>query len=167
MKTFKDAEGREWSVVITLGMAERLRDIKLDLLDDDRRAEILQDPILVLKLFHELCRHQCEGHGLDYDGFSEVLTKCFEPSLAALVDELAVFFRSLGMEAQAMLLEKLTEVTRQSRELGVQKLSDGRLDALIGSVMKDASSQIDEGLTKLSGSEFGKSPERQESIHVR
>lgn len=165
MKTFKDVDGKEWTLALDLATAKRLRDQSLDLVDDDSRTRIVEDPFAVLDVAWALLKPEAEARNLDFDAFAAVLTGCFVAFMDAFVGELATFCRSLGKTTDAAILGAVLKAERKAEETATRKLAEPKVDDLIKTELAKAEATVDEEIEKFrtSGDSSTKSPGPSES----
>jgi len=155
MQTFDDADGRTWQIRLTIGRAADLRDAGFDLVDDDARAAIFDDPLRVYAIALKLLEQQAKELGLDADGLDESLTGAFPAFFEAFVEELATFCRHLGKTAQAEIHRAILTATRKAEQTAVNKLNGVDIPGLIDRELDRASRTIDLELSRLSGGTSG------------
>lgn len=125
MHTFCDAEGRAWSLKITVAALERVQaaaDVDLaGLLDAEKKfaplAELLSQPVRLARVLWALCEPEAKARGVTPEQFGEALYgDALEAAANALVDELVFFTPNPSVRRQ------LAEVIRKSRQLAEEML---------------------------------------------
>jgi len=126
MALFRDANGRQWSLTVTV---EDLRAVKdaLDihltkLVDTDPQMlfELAADPIRCVDVIWVLCRSQAERYGVDERQFGRSLSQeSFDLAGKALVRAVFDFFPKGRSEPMLRLLDK----TEQAMAMQLQKIS--------------------------------------------
>ena len=167
MQTFDDSSGRKWLIKLTIGRASTLRDAGFDLVDDNSKAAILDDPLKMYQLACLLLADQAKERDVNEDALDQVLTDCFPAYLEAFVEELATFCRNLGLTAQAKIHQAVLAATRRAQEMAASKVDEVDIPALIGRELDRAAKEIDLELVRLSGETSGEQPALQESIPDR
>ena len=99
MGVFKDNEGREWKVKVTVGAVERVKDrTGVDLghaLDDGMKllGELSANPGRRVAVLYAVCEPQIEARGLSPEEFADCFSgDCVEESWNVFLDSLADFF---------------------------------------------------------------------------
>jgi len=121
MAVFKDRDGRDWHADVTIASVRRVRDsgIGVDLLDVTDQTKnvverLLDDPVLLVAVLHEVCRPEIEQRGVTADGFGEALSdgEVIDAATTALLDSLAHFIpshRGRAMATAAVQAMRLTD----------------------------------------------------------
>jgi len=101
MRTFKDSAGREWTISMTIGSAQRVRDllkINLMLLEEGTPPLMsrLGDPFLLANIIFCLIKPQADEKGITDIAFGESLGgDAFFNAHMAFIGELSDFYQSL------------------------------------------------------------------------
>lgn len=154
MHEWTDHKGERWGVSLTLGTAKRLRDAHgVDLLNADKLAATLRDPVAVADLLWALSRDEAERRGLDVDAFYLRLVdtsgddngQSFDAATRALMRELALFFRAAGRRLLADLADQImakTEAVEAAYARQHDKLG-GAVDRLIDQAETELAQALD------------------------
>lgn len=117
MTTFKDSEGREWSLrfsVATIKSTFEKTGVDLASLAGDQLkplGELLESPLKFADVLWCICEKQAEKQGISSDEFfdslsGESIVECVEPFVEAISD----FSRAPQKQALMKLVSKLTQV---------------------------------------------------------
>lgn len=153
MKIFKDKDGREWVVSITVGSVKQVKAaLGVDLLDcgADALARLFGDVVRVVEVLYVLCAEQCRSRGVSEDAFAgSFCGESLEAAADAFALELADFFPS--PRARDALRRLIAAGKRVEEELFGQSLA--RLEELSPA---DLARDILDGKTP--GKQSGNSP---------
>lgn len=126
MRTFRDRDGREWQIDLTLGALMRIKaSTGLDMLDlqpsKAGRVDVFDrlstDPVTLADTLCAICRPQLDARSLTDSQFADALGgEAIDTALIALIEEWADFFRRRGAEAKAKLLAVTVGVMRKMTE---------------------------------------------------
>lgn len=149
MRTFRDREGREWQIDLTLGALMRIKaSTGMDMLDVDLSAadgpaefrRLATDPITLADTLCAVCRSQITARSLTDEQFADALGgEAIDTALVALVQEWADFFRRRGAEAKAKLLEMVVKVMAGTRDRINQAVSKIDTEAAAASILGNMS----------------------------
>jgi hypothetical protein len=97
MRTFRDSEGREWSVAVNIAAVRRVRDLaQLDLLataDGRLLHELAVDPMKLADVLWAIVQPQAQQRDVSPEQFGQALAgETIDRATAALIDELVDFF---------------------------------------------------------------------------
>jgi len=158
MKKFRDAEGREWRIVLNIAAARKLKDeLGVDLLDGgDSTQRLAGDPYTMANVLWLLCEKQAIEAGINDEQFGEALAgDPIDDATTALLEEVVDFFPQGRRKAMKPMLEKLKQIQSQAIAMAVSKMESPEMDALIQKAMNETESQIDALLT---GNSSGNAP---------
>ena len=126
MRTFRDTEGREWVLSLTLGSLRRIKaSAGLDMLDLgqwDKQASnpflrLSRDVVTLADTLCALCQTQMTERGISEDQFAEALGgQSIDDALIALVEEWSDFFRHARKETEALILRRALDVMNEARK---------------------------------------------------
>lgn len=127
MRSFTDAQGRQWEIAGTLATFERLKlGTGVDMLTLPSTQECLrqiQDPYTLGRVLYEVCSGQCEKRGLSPEEFAHGLTAdVLAEATDALIQETIFFCRSDLRPALTMAYEKAKARDRKAMESLTTKL---------------------------------------------
>lgn len=158
MKTFKDSQGREWTVAINVDAIKRVRSLlNVDLLEvtDGKLLErIASDEVLMVDLVYVLVKPEADAKGVTDEDFGRSMAgDAIDAAYAAFLEELTGFFRNPARRALLKkALAKLDQLEAKVLERAEKKLESGELEAM-----------VERELT-IRGSSSGSLPESSESI---
>lgn len=123
MRVFKDTEGREWTISVTVSAVKRVRDLcKLDLLDvvgpdGGALGKLSSDPVLLANVLYVLCKPKADERGITDEQFGEALAgDAIEAATAALLEDLVDFFPKPKREVLRKMLEAARRVEARQME---------------------------------------------------
>lgn len=149
MKSFKDNQGQQWNLALTLGKVRTLREkLGLDLLNPQHYLQILGSLTDRLAFVFLLVEPQANDIGIDVDEFEERLYGdgfATEAGTAFLL-ETELFFQKLGQKAMAGLAKS----SIKSMAAGQAKLDEMLTSGQFDSLLNQAQGEIDR-LMQLSG----------------
>jgi hypothetical protein len=150
MKKFKDSNGREWSVVLNLAAAKKLKDeIEVDLLDGGESMQRLaSDPYTMVNALWLLCEKQATAASITDEQFGESLAgDPIDEATTALLEEVVDFFPQGRRKAMKPMLTKLMQVQSQAIALATKKLESQEMENLIQKAMNETEAHLDALLT--------------------
>lgn len=114
MKTFRDTQGRDWTVEINVDAVKRLRSLLnlnlLSVLDDECRllADLHDDPVLLVDVLYCVCKPQADERGISDEQFGRGMSgDALLHGAHALMESLSDFFPNARQRgAFRNLLEK-------------------------------------------------------------
>ena len=128
MKSFTDAQGRAWTVVVNVSAVKRVRDLlDVDLIDvagGELLSRLADDPCLLVDVLYVLCKAEADAKGVSDEDFGKgMVGGVLDEAASALMKELLDFFpsaqraRALGkllkvMEAQDTAMEEAAKALR-------------------------------------------------------
>ncbi len=142
MKMFKDSEGQEWKIVLTLGSAMHVRDkLGIDLLqpeegDPPLLTRLGTDEILLGEVLCALLETQIEKNGITENDIRERFDG--QTTLAAQVafyDELSDFFRLRGRTDRAKACRTQQAMIGKAIELAAMKIDAMDVNKIVDGVM--------------------------------
>jgi len=153
MHTFKDANDKEWSVILDVNMTRQIRtELGVDLhkLDKDSVSSLTSDDEKLVDVLSIICQEQIKKQGLDGAGFARCLIGgALDDSCDALMDELVFISRRSRSQVVATAWEKAkaaeTKLTTKAMELMESGMIEQNTDAILqemeekfGSLLKTA-----------------------------
>ncbi len=135
MKIFKDADGAEWCVDLTVWDFKRTRDAFGDLLDPGKFWETSSDYVRLVDLLFVLCDKTAQERGLDAKAFAvKFKGDAIERARRALVDEYVDFFPEtvrVGLRDSIERVDKANAAVREaSRKHGAARYEKAIAEAL-------------------------------------
>lgn len=153
-RTYTDANGKTWTIVVNVGQIKRLRDrLKLDLLASDDGtvfARLAEDPVLLVDALYVLCETQATAAGVDDEDFGAGLRgNVIDTATQALLEEIVDFFPT----RKAAVLKKGTGRFRELQDLRAE-MAERFLDD--PALMDQVKAKIDEALRQAVSEAIGK-----------
>ena len=97
MKTFKDAAGREWQVVINTNAVKRARDTAgvnlVEIAEGNLYGRLHLDPVLVVDVAYGVCQPEAQARKFTREDFSAALVgDAIAEARTAILEDLVDFF---------------------------------------------------------------------------
>jgi hypothetical protein len=148
VRTFRDREGREWQIDLTLGALMRIKaSTGLDMLDlqapKEGRVDVFDrlstDPVTLADTLCAICRPQLDARSLTDSQFADAMGgEAIDSALIALVQEWSDFFHRRGAEAKAKLLAMAVKVMQGLNDrmnAATATLDEGKaVESILGSM---------------------------------
>lgn len=135
MRTFKDNEGREWTVRVTVDAVKRVRSLcEVDLLavvsDQGKLLDrLVDDPVLLCDVIYAVCRPEAEKREVSDEAFGRSMAgDAIDVATQSLLEELADFFPSARRTLIHRVVEKLRRYRGKAMEAALGRLDDPALD---------------------------------------
>jgi len=134
MNTFKDNQGKEWSLALDAFSIKQCRqDAGVDLVDieDGRIFDKLADPVSMVDALWVLCRKQAAAAtpAIDQEQFAARLTgDAYQAAADAIAGAIADFFPNRRRELLRALINKADKLRAAGMETVLQKINDPGLD---------------------------------------
>lgn len=128
MKTFTDANGREWCLSINVDSIEQVKTlIGFDLLAADSGGaleKLVDDPRLLCKVLHSLVKEQADAAGVTDRDFARAFSgDTVDGATDALLNEWIQFFPTRKREVMTLALAKIREIEGKAIELMTKKIA--------------------------------------------
>jgi len=162
MRTFKDGDGRDWKLELNLAIAKQLRNQGVDLFDDARLQGLASQIIETVDAIYLICKPQADERGVGDVEFAAMLTPCYDAAQTAFLEELADFFQSLGLTAQARIARAVLDAETKIQDVAGRRMTESDLQRVVAHQIETADAKLIEELARLSGDESTKSPESSE-----
>ena len=149
MRSFRDAEGREWHLTVDVNAAKRVRSLAgVDLLDiTGGLFDKLSDPITLCDVLYSICKPEADKRGVTDEEFGRgLLGDPIDSATEALLEELVDFFPSRRREFLRKLLERSRETQGRAFQILTTRLDDPRLNETIEKMLGDSSGSPPESL---------------------
>lgn len=151
MRTFKDTEGRSWSVVINTTAIKTVRTLLgvnlLSVLDDGCKllAQLYDDPVLLVDVLYCVCRDQANERGVSDEDFGRAMAgDAIEHAATALTEELADFFRNPRQRGiMRDILAKTNTLTAKLLDAAEKQLAAVDVDSLATSAIGSSGSSAE------------------------
>jgi len=148
--TWTDETGSDWDCRVTIAEANRLRSKDdIDILNPDKLAETVSDPLAVIYMLSCIHAGQIEERGITTSDFAEICTASESVANAAadaLIAALSDFFKRLRKPALAKVVEQAAAATQAAEKQALAVVSDrGRrvIDQVVAKTMQGVNAAID------------------------
>ena len=136
---FKDCEGREWSLKVTVRSIQAVRaarDLDLASFDEGTMDRLATDPVLLVDVLWLLCEKQARERGVGEEQFAEAMFgDTIERAVDAMVESIAAFFPERKSCLLRNVTAKVNAVRAKAERLALAKLDDPtvmeRMDAAL------------------------------------
>ena len=149
MKSFRDADGREWPVTVDVNAAKRVRNmVGVNLLDiTGGLFDKLSDPITLVDVLYAICKPVADERKVSDEDFGRcLLGDPIDSATEALLEELVDFFPSQRREYLRTLLERSRETQGRAYQILTTRLADPRLTESIEKMLGEPSGVPQESL---------------------
>jgi len=134
MRTFRDNQGREWTVEITVAAIKRVRGLAgVDLMEvlegsNGLIEKLVRDPVLLCDVVYAACKPQADEHGVTDEEFGRAMAgDAIDHATSALLDDLVDFCPSPRSRAN---LGRVLKATRDVMDKA-QDMVEQRIDEMI------------------------------------
>lgn len=131
MSTFKDTQGRSWTISINTEQIKRLRTrLSIDvarLFDNNAEVyrKILSDVVLLVDVLFVLCESQAEKAGINDAQFGEALAgDCFDDAIKAFEDALLFFCPKRQREILTQMRAKGDQAATEAEKIALRKVAE-------------------------------------------
>jgi hypothetical protein len=134
MEKFRDSNGKEWAIKITVGTIKMVRDeLKIDLTDMATLKELGDDVCLLVDCIYLCCKAEADESGIDDIKFGQSMAgEALDNAESAFMNELINFFparkadllRKTLKKAMEMQEEAAAVVEKRIESLSFEKLTD-------------------------------------------
>ena len=168
MRTFKDNQGREWTVEITVAAIKRVRGLAgVDLMEvlegsNGLIEKLVRDPVLLCDVIYAACKPQADERQITDEAFGASMAgDAIEHATAALLEELVDFCPSPRDRANlGRVLKATREVMDKARDV-----VERRIDELIdGGALERAVLEAVPPTVEAAGGSSGSAPASSASI---
>jgi hypothetical protein len=135
MAEFRDAQGQSWPIEITGAVVKRAMqsplavDLGEPFAGDEPLVSRLGSVIFLVDLLWVICRPLADERGLDETAFAQALGgEALAAAHAALLEALALFFRSLARPEAAEAIRRQREAAERVIAEGSRLLADPEVD---------------------------------------
>lgn len=159
MKAFKDIQGHEWQVTVSVTAIKRVKGLTgvdlLEVLDGSLIQRLIGDPVLLVDVLYAVCKPQADERSITDEQFGEAMAgDAIDTATAALLDEIVSFCPSPRDRANlGRILKAANEVMDKARDRIEAKLNSGELERA-----------AEEALRQTLGDSSGDAPASSESI---
>lgn len=157
MHKFKDREGHEWTLQMTVAQARQLKDrLSLDVFDVQSLQQLAEDPFTAANVLYVLCEKQAQAAEISDEQFGERLAgDSFEEAITALLEEFVDFFPKRQREVLKTILATLNKAKVEIVALAESKIDSPAMEAALANLRTKAEAEIDAELAKLAGAGSG------------
>lgn len=164
--TFKDCEGREWHVKVTIGAVDRILEMcrvtigeesfPLDLYDEDHFAELLKNQRVACAALCATILPQLQAANVTSEQFRDALDgDAVANGLEAFWESVVNFSQPELRATRRKILEKIKQATILQAEREEKRLTGGKIDKLIAAQMdaedRKIEGRLDRKFAELSG----------------
>lgn len=155
---WRDSQNRAWSCRLTIADAKRLKAAGVDIGNPETYKALFGDALSIIEVIAEALRPQWEKAGLTYEEFADVLIET-ESSLATAIEcfnaGLKDFFRRLGENAKATIVEKAEQAAKLSKAAQEKRANSSQVDSLIRKALEEEEKLFQSELAKEEAKLFG------------
>jgi len=121
MKTFKDNEGRTWTVAVNIATVKRVKTLLrvnlLDAIEGKLIEKLATDPILLCDVIYAVCKPEADETKISDEQFGKAMAgDAIEHATTALLEELVDFFP----EAKRLVLRKALGKFQKVESLAIE-----------------------------------------------
>lgn len=160
MAKFTDRNNKDWDCELTIGIARRSFDIS----KPEEVSQLLEDPYKRFDLLWFICQEQAKAAGIDAIAFDLLLSdeQTYIAANEALLESIESFFRRIGKESLALLMNKSREAALTLEKIASEKVTGERMNQTLTQVITKAADKIEAEIMKAGKSSLN-SPELSES----
>ena len=164
---FKDSEGREWYVKLTVGAVDRVLDLcQIDLYEEDDWGKVLKDPRVACAVLGAVLLPNLEQRNVSTEQFRDSLDGDSAFAGIAALHEAIVNFTPPALRAtRKKILDKINETIEAQAKAEEQRLNSGVIDKLIKAQMQKENDRIQKQLEGKLESLSGEQPDSSELTH--
>lgn len=148
---FTDLAGRSWPLVLTFGLAQRIRDqLDVNFLKpwEGKALTPLADPEKLVQVCWLLCEKQATSQGVSPEEFGEGFGgDQFEDAGRAIEEMLVLFTPPAKRPVAQALQERAAEVQRKATSLAIRKVHGQKVDERIAQELQAADARFDQALS--------------------
>ncbi len=134
MKTFKDNQGREWSISVDVSAIKRVKsllDVNLLEIVDGKLLELLvSDPVMLCDIIYCLVKPEADEKEVSDEDFGRAMGgDAIDHATAALLGELVGFFPKGKRQVLGKAVQKLKTFEARAVEVAEKRLDSPELEA--------------------------------------
>lgn len=143
MRSFKDNEGRQWSVDINVAAIKRVRGLTgtdlMQVIEGTLIEKLIRDPVLLCDVVYALCKPDADTRSVSDEDFGKAMAgDAIEHATSAVLEELVGFCPSPRDRANlGRVLQATKKVMDRARDLVEKKLDSGELDRLADRLLSE------------------------------
>lgn len=136
MRSFKDNQGRQWSVEINVTAIKRVRGLTgedlMQVIEGTLIEKLIRDPVLLCDVVYAICKPEADARTVSDEEFGKAMAgDAIEAATTAVLEELVGFCPSPRDRANlGRVLQATRKVMDRARDLVEKKLDSGELDRL-------------------------------------
>ena len=143
MRSFKDNEGRQWTVDINVAALKRVRGLTgtdlMQVVEGTLIERLIRDPILLCDVVYAICKPEADSRGVSDEDFGRSMAgDAIEHATTAVLEELVGFCPSPRDRANlGRVLQATQKVMDKARDLVEKRLDSGELDRLADRLLSE------------------------------
>lgn len=142
MKTFKDNEGRTWTVSVNIAAVKRVKSLLninlLDAIEGKLIEELSSDPVMLCDVIYVICKPKADENKVTDEQFGRAMGgDAIATATTALLEELVDFFPSAKRQVLRKALEKFQMVESLAIETANKYLDSPEMQEKIESALRD------------------------------
>ena len=159
MRSFKDNEGRQWSVDINVTAIKRVRGLTgedlMQVIEGTLIEKLIRDPVLLCDVVYAICKPEADSRTVSDEEFGKAMAgDAIEAATTAVLEELVGFCPSPRDRANlGRVLQATRKVMDRARDLVEKKLDSGELDRLADRLLSKESEGATVGSSSTSAPE--------------
>ncbi|MFZ2873456.1 MAG: hypothetical protein WAZ94_03125 [Phycisphaerales bacterium] len=159
MRSFKDNQGRQWSVEINVTAIKRVRGLTgedlMQVIEGTLIEKLIRDPVLLCDVVYAICKPEADTRNISDEEFGKAMAgDAIEAATTALLEELVGFCPSPRDRANlGRVLQATRKVMDRARDLVEKKLDSGELDRLADRLLAEGSPEAIAGSSLTSAQE--------------
>jgi hypothetical protein len=145
MRSFKDNQGRQWSVEINVTAIKRVRGLTgedlMQVIEGTLIEKLIRDPVLLCDVVYAICKPEADARSVSDEEFGKAMAgDAIEAATTAVLEELVGFCPSPRDRANlGRVLQATRKVMDRARDLVEKKLDSGELDRLADRLLSEGS----------------------------
>lgn len=145
MRSFKDNQGRQWSVDINVTAIKRVRGLTgedlMQVIEGTLIEKLIRDPVLLCDMVYALCKPEADARSVSDEDFGKGMAgDAIEAATTAVLEELVGFCPSPRDRANlGRVLQATRKVMDRARDMVEKKLDSGELDRLADRLLSEGS----------------------------
>ena len=142
MKTFKDNEGRTWTVAVNIATVKRVKTLLsvnlLDAIEGKLIEKLATDPILLCDVIYVVCKPEADQNNITDEQFGKAMAgDAIEHATVALLEELVDFFPNAKRLVLRKALGKFQMVESMAIETANKYLDSPEMEKRIETALKN------------------------------
>ena len=156
MRSFKDNQGRQWSVEINVTAIKRVRGLTgedlMQVIEGTLIEKLIRDPVLLCDVVYAICKPEADTRNVSDEEFGKAMAgDAIEAATTAVLEELVGFCPSPRDRANlGRVLQATRKVMDRARDLVEKKLDSGELDRLADRLLSEGVGEATAGSSSTS-----------------